>query len=145
MKTSGRACGPSTAVLLAASLASCAVNPATGERQLSFIGEGREIQMGWEEDPEVVASMGLYLDSTVQRYVNELGQRLAAASERPRLPWTFRVIDDPTVNAFAVPGGFIYITRGIMTHLNSEAELVGVIGHEIGKASASRWCRSWRR
>ena len=105
-------------------------------RQLSFIGEGREIQMGREADPEVVASMGLYLDSTVQRYVNEFGQRLAAASERPRLPWTFRVIDDPTVNAFAVPGGFIYMTRGIMTHLNSEAELVGVIGHEIGHVTA---------
>ena len=65
-----------------------------------------------------------------------LGQRLAAASERPHLSWSFTVIDDPTVNAFALPGGFIYVTRGIMAHLSSEAELVGVLGHEIGHVTA---------
>lgn len=114
----------------------CSTNPATGQRQLSLIGEGQEIEMGKQADPEIIASMGLYPDEGVQQYVNQLGQRLAAASERPDLPWTFRVIDDPTVNAFAVPGGFIYVTRGLMTHITSEAELAGVIGHEIGHVTA---------
>jgi predicted Zn-dependent protease len=72
----------------------------------------------------------------VQAYVAGLGQSLAAASERPGLPWTFRVVDDPVVNAFALPGGFVYVTRGLMTHLNSEAELVSVLGHEIGHVTA---------
>jgi predicted Zn-dependent protease len=117
-------------------LAACAVNPATGRRELSFIGESQEIAMGREADPQIVASLGLYPDSAVQRYVRGLGEQLAAASERPDLPWTFRVLDDPTVNAFALPGGYIYVTRGIMTHLTSEAELVGILGHEIGHVTA---------
>ena len=128
--------GPVAVVLLIASLSGCATNPATGRRQLSLIGEGQEIQMGQEADPDIIASMGLYPDTAVQRYVSELGRRLAAVSERPDLPWTFRVIDDPTVNAFAVPGGFIYVTRGLMSHLTSEAQLVGVLGHEIGHVTA---------
>ena len=121
---------------LVASLAGCATNPATGEREISLIGEGQEVAMGQEADPQIIASMGLYEDEAIQQYVNQIGQRLAAASERPDLPWTFRVIDDPTINAFAVPGGFIYITRGILAHMNSEAELAGVLGHEIGHVTA---------
>lgn len=137
MRTSGRRRRGSAAFLLMAGLtAGCSTNPATGERQISLIGEGQEVQMGQQADPEIVASMGLYTDDAVQQYVNEIGQRLAASSERPELPWTFRVIDDPTVNAFAVPGGFIYITRGLMSHLTSEAQLAGVLGHEIGHVTA---------
>jgi predicted Zn-dependent protease len=116
--------------------AACAVNPATGQREFSLVSEGQEIAMGRQADPEIVAQLGLYPDSAVQRYVSDLGLRLAAVSERPDLPWTFRVLDDPTVNAFALPGGFIYITRGILTHLESEAQLVGVLGHEIGHVTA---------
>jgi predicted Zn-dependent protease len=114
----------------------CAINPATGERQLALISEAQEIEMGREYDPQIVASMGLYPDEALQDYVQELGSRLAASSERPNLPWTFRVLDDPIVNAFAVPGGFIYLTRGIMSHLTSEAELAGILGHEIGHVTA---------
>ncbi|HEX9611161.1 MAG TPA: M48 family metalloprotease [Gemmatimonadales bacterium] len=114
----------------------CVRNPATGRRQLSLIGEGQEIQMGKEYDPQVAATMGLYADSALQRYAAELGTRLAAASERPSLPWTFRVVDDPVVNAFALPGGFIYVTRGILAHFESEAELAAVLGHEIGHVTA---------
>ena len=128
--------GAALAFLLIGGVAGCATNPATGEREISLIGESQEIQMGREADPQVVASLGLYEDEAVQRYVNQIGQRLAAASERPDLPWTFRVIDDPTVNAFALPGGYIYITRGILTHLNSEAELAGILGHEIAHVTA---------
>ncbi len=117
-------------------LLSCAINPVTGERQLALISESQEIAMGQEYDPQIVAQMGLYPDSAIQRYVRELGMTMARASERPNLPWSFRVLDDPLVNAFAVPGGFIYITRGILAHMGSEAELVGILGHEIGHVTA---------
>jgi predicted Zn-dependent protease len=117
-------------------LSGCAVNPATGERQLSFMSEGQEIQMGREADPEIVASFGLYPDESLQSFVQELGSELASRSERPDLPWTFRVLDDPLINAFALPGGFIYVTRGILAHFESEAELAGVLGHEIGHVTA---------
>lgn len=110
----------------------CSANPATGERQFVIISEQQEIAMGQEADQSIVASMGLYPDEGLQRYMQELGQSLAATSKRPNLPWTFRVVDDPIVNAFALPGGYIYVTRGILTHFNSEAELASVLGHEIG-------------
>ena len=113
-------------------LAACVVNPATGERQLILIGEGQEIRMGREADQQITASLGLYDDSALQAYITQLGNRLAARSERPGLPWSFKVVDDPIVNAFALPGGFIYITRGIMVHFTSEAQLASVVGHEIG-------------
>src|SRR5512142_2231919 len=116
--------------------AACAVNPATGKKELALVSESQEVQMGLEADPGIVTSMGLDPDSGRQRYVRALGARLASSSERPNLPWTFRVIDDPVVNAFAIPGGHVYITRGIMAHLNSEAELAGVMGHEIGHVTA---------
>ncbi len=118
------------AVLLA--LASCSTNPATGKRQIALVSEGQEIAMGREADRQIQQQLGLYPDAELQAYVERIGKKLAASSERPNLPWTFRVVDDPVVNAFAVPGGFIYVTRGLMTHLTSEAELVSVIGHEIG-------------
>jgi len=122
--------------LCAALTVSCATNPVTGSKQLVLISEAQEIQMGREADKDVVASIGLYPDQKAQQYVQALGSRLAAATERPNLPWTFRVVDDAAVNAFAIPGGFVYVTRGIMTHLNSEAELVAVLGHEIGHVTA---------
>jgi predicted Zn-dependent protease len=92
--------------------------------------------MGRQNDPQIVASMGLYPDEALQNYVDAIGQRMAAVSERPELPWTFRVIDDPTVNAFAVPGGFIYFTRGILAHMANEAQFATVMGHEIGHVTA---------
>jgi predicted Zn-dependent protease len=122
--------------LLLALIPGCATNPATGKHQLMLVSEGQEIQMGREADKEVEGAYGLYPDEKVQAYVAGLGKELAEGSERKNLPWTFRVVDDPTVNAFALPGGFIYVTRGIMTHLDSEAELVSVMGHEIGHVTA---------
>lgn len=110
----------------------CSMNPATGQRQLVMMGEAQEISMGREADPQIVAAYGLYPEEEWQEYIQNLGGSLAAQSERPNLPWTFRVLDDPIVNAFALPGGYIYITRGILAHFNSEAELASVIGHEIG-------------
>ena len=113
-------------------LSGCAVNPATGERQFMLMGRDQEIDIGRSNDVQIVAQMGIYPDSALQQYVRGLGERLAAASEMPDLPWTFRVLDDPTINAFALPGGFVYVTRGILAHMTSEAQLAGVLGHEIG-------------
>jgi predicted Zn-dependent protease len=115
---------------------SCSVNPATGQQQLSFYNEADEIEMGRQADEEIVASVGLYDDPELQAYVEDLGQRLAAESERPNLPWSFKVMDDPAVNAFALPGGYVYVTRGLLSHMESEAELCGVLGHEIGHVTA---------
>lgn len=114
----------------------CATNPVSGRQQLVLISEAQEIELGREADKAVIASIGLYPDETLQQYVQALGTRLAAGGERPNLPWTFRVVDDPAVNAFAIPGGFVYVTRGILSYLNSEAELAAVIGHEIGHVTA---------
>lgn len=117
-------------------LSACAANPATGRRQLNLYSEAQEIALGREADAEIVAQLGLVDDPALQAWVDGIGQRLAARSERPGLPWSFKVVDDPVVNAFALPGGFIYVTRGILGHLKSEAELAAVIGHEIGHVTA---------
>lgn len=114
----------------------CATNPATGERQLSLIGTDQEVDMGRQAHQDVVQMMGLYDDESLQNYVDELGQEMAAASERPDLPWTFEVVDESMVNAFALPGGFIYMTRGILAHFDSESQLASVLGHEIGHVTA---------
>jgi predicted Zn-dependent protease len=122
--------------LAALSLAACATNPATGESQLSLISEAQEIAMGREAAGQVQASLGLVDDRALQEYVHRVGTALAAASERPNLPWSFAVVDDPTPNAFALPGGFIFVTRGMMSLMMSEAELASVLGHEIGHVTA---------
>ena len=117
-------------------LGGCTLNPATGGHQLNFFGEESEIEMGREADAEIVASVGLYDDPLLQAYIQDLGMEIAASSERPHLPWSFKLLDDPSVNAFALPGGFVYVTRGLMTHLDSEAELAATIGHEVGHVTA---------
>ncbi len=114
----------------------CALNPATGSNQLMLVSEAQEIEMGRQADAAVAQTIGLYADPVWQRYIQQFGARLAATSERPNLPWTFRVVDDPAVNAFAIPGGFVYVTRGLLAHLTSEAELASVVGHEIGHVTA---------
>src|SRR5215218_373404 len=117
---------------LAAGLLSCARNPVTGKSELALVSESQEIQMGKQAAQDVAQTIGLYNDPKVQAYVAGIGKRLAANSERPNLPWEFHVVDDASVNAFALPGGFIYVTRGLMSSINDEAELATVIGHEIG-------------
>ena len=111
---------------------SCAVNPLTGKRQLSLVPESQEIQMGQEGAKQVDATMGVYENASLNAYVERLGKAIAAKSERPDLPWSFKVVDDPVVNAFALPGGPIYVTRGLLAHMASEAQLVAVLGHEVG-------------
>jgi predicted Zn-dependent protease len=130
----GRLTAATTASLLLA--AGCATNPATGERQLSFMSEEKEIALGQENDVEVRKEMGSYDDRALQEYVTTVGMKLAQVSERPGLPWHFTVADVPAVNAFALPGGYIYITRGILAFLDDESQIAGVLGHEIGHVTA---------
>lgn len=124
------------AALVGGGAAACAVNPVTGRTQLSLVSEAQEIQLGQQSAQQVAAEIGLVADSSLQQYVQRVGGTLAAASERPNLPWTFRVVDDPTPNAFALPGGYIFVTRGMMNLMTSEAELASVLGHEIGHVTA---------
>lgn len=127
-------------VVLSAALASgCGtnvVNPVTGQTERSVMSEADEIAQGKKAHDEVLKEYGVYPDAKLQAYVNDVGQRLAAQSHRANLKWTFTVLDSPEINAFALPGGYVYITRGIMAYLDSEAELAGVIGHEIGHVTA---------
>jgi predicted Zn-dependent protease len=108
----------------------------TGKRELSLMSEAEEIAYGQQADPEIRREMGVYDDDNLQRYVREIGDRLARLSHRPNLPWTFTIVDQQAVNAFALPGGYIYITRGILPYLDDEAELAGVLGHEIAHVTA---------
>lgn len=117
-------------------LPSCAVNPATGQANIVTMSEKRELEVGAEEHAKVLSSMPLVEDAKLTAYINEVGQRLAAVSDRPDLTFTFTVIDSPEINAFALPGGYVYVNRGLLAYLNSEAELAAVIGHEIGHITA---------
>lgn len=125
-------------VLLACLLfcAGCAKNPVTGNRQLVLMSESQEIEMGKSADPQIIAQYGLYPDKNLQDFINAKGKAMAAISHRPNLEYQFRVVDSDIINAFAVPGGYVYFTRGIMAHFNNEAEFAGVLGHEIGHIAA---------
>lgn len=122
--------------MLAFFLTACLTNPATGRLQLNLIGQGTEVELGQQLAAETTATMPLLEDEELTAYVSEITLKLAALSERPTLPWQIQVLDDPTVNAFALPGGYLYITRGLMAWLGSEDELAAVIGHEIGHVTA---------
>jgi predicted Zn-dependent protease len=117
-------------------ISNCARNPVTGKKEVVLMSEAQEIEMGKAADPEVIQQFGLYEDSSLQNYINNMGQRMAAISHRPNIEYHFRVINSEVVNAFAVPGGYVYFTRGIMAYLNSEAQFAGVLGHEIGHITA---------
>ncbi len=124
---------------------SCATNPATGRRQLILLSEGDEIQIGRESDLGVQKEMGVYDNRDLQGYVDRVGQTLARTSHRPQLPWKFAVVDESAVNAFALPGGFIYVTRGILPFLRDEAELAAVMGHEVGHVDAKHGVDQYSR
>ncbi len=114
----------------------CSRNPVTGKRQLVLMSEEQEIAMGKEADPQIIAQYGLYEDTSLQNFLTEKGRQMAAISHRPNLTYHFRVVDSEVLNAFAVPGGYVYFTRGIMAHFNDEAAMAGVLGHEIGHITA---------
>ncbi|WP_227820476.1 M48 family metalloprotease [Ramlibacter tataouinensis] len=124
------------AALLLSACVSQVVNPVTGRTELSAMDEAAEIQEGAKAHQDVMKEYRAYADPGLQAYVNEVGQKLARQSHRANLKWTFTVLDSPEINAFALPGGYVYVTRGIMAYLDSEAELAGVMGHEIGHVTA---------
>ena len=115
---------------------SCAVNPATGGANLVLMSENREKEIGLEEHEKVLEGMTLLEDKGLLNYVRDVGNRIAQVSHRPDLEFNFFIIDSPEINAFALPGGYVYINRGLLTYLNSEAELAAVLAHEIGHITA---------
>jgi len=120
-------------------MAGCAVNPATGKKELALfqVSTGQEIVIGEKAFPQAVQQLGgEYPDEELNAYVDRVGQRLGRLSQRPDLPYRFRVVNDSTPNAFALPGGFIAITRGLLVHLENEAQLASVLGHEVGHVAA---------
>src|SRR6267154_1262989 len=124
------------AAAASAILFGCVRNPATGKLQLDLLSESQEVEMGKQAAQQVEQTMGTVKDPKLEAYVTRLGQSLAKQTTRPNLPWQFHVVEDASVNAFALPGGPIFVTRGILGTLNSEAELAGVMGHECGHVAA---------
>lgn len=122
-------------------LTHCAQNPVSGKKDFVLMSEAQEIEQGARAHQDVLKEYAALDDPRLQAYVDEVGQRLARNSHRPHLQWHFTVIDSPDVNAFALPGGYVYVTRGIMAYLNTEAELAGVVGHEIGHVTARHGVR----
>jgi predicted Zn-dependent protease len=114
----------------------CARNPVTGKRQIVLVSESEEVAMGQQSDRQVRQEYGVVENQSLQNYIQAMGRKLVAVSHRPQLEWHFTVVDSPVVNAFAIPGGYVYLTRGILVYLGSEAELAGVMGHEIGHVTA---------
>src|SRR6266853_3930889 len=122
--------------LLAVALA-CVRNPATGKLELNLLSESQEVELGKQAKVEAEQAYGVYKEKAeLNSYVEGVGKNLAAHSDRPNLPYSYEVIDDSSVNAFALPGGPIFITRGILAHLNSEAQMAAVLGHETGHVAA---------
>ena len=124
-------------LLCVTAVSGCAVNPVTGERQLIMVSEAQELQMGAQAYvPTQQSQGGVYdVDPALTQYVQDVGNRLAAASDR-QLPYEFVVLNNSVPNAWALPGGKIAINRGLLTEMNSEAELAAVLGHEIVHAAA---------
>ena len=125
-------------LLLAAILLipSCAVNPVTGKKQLMLMSEAQEVALGAQYDPSVVSTFGVYNNQELLDFVTLKGTEMGRISHRPNLEFHFKILDSPVINAFAVPGGYIYLTRGILAQFNNEAELIGVLGHEMGHVTA---------
>lgn len=124
------------ATLLLLDVSGCAVNPATGEADFVLMSEDKEIEIGREMHEKLMASAPVYPDEKLQAYVNEVGQRVARKADRPELTYTFTIIDSPDINAFALPGGYVYVNRGLIGYLHSEAQLAAVLSHEIGHITA---------
>lgn len=114
----------------------CARNPVTGKSQVVLMSEAQEIATGKEADPQIIAQFGLYDDKALQDFITQKGKQLAAISHRPNINYEFKIVDSDVINAFAIPGGYVYFTRGIMAHFNNEAQFAGVLGHETGHITA---------
>lgn len=124
-------------VVLTPALSACRTNPATGRSQFNILSSSQELSIGAQASPQFLKEYGGELpDSQLVEYVRDLGQRLAQVSERATLPWAFHLVDSSVVNAFALPGGKVFVSRGLLESLNNEAELASVLGHEVGHVTA---------
>lgn len=132
-------------VILTIFLIRCAVNPVTGKKELMLISESMEIEMGKEIDQALRVEYGIYDDPRLNAYVAGVGMQMVSSTHRPHLQYHFAVLDTPVENAFAAPGGYIYITRGLLAMINSEAELATVLGHELGHVNARHSARQMSR
>ncbi|NOX28164.1 MAG: M48 family metalloprotease [Gammaproteobacteria bacterium] len=128
-------------VFLIIALSGCAVNPVTGEADFVLMSEDEEIAIGRQNHAKIIQRYGLYDAPALQDYVQKIGDKLAIKSHRRNLIFRFTVLDSSDINAFALPGGYIYITRGLMAYLSNEAELAAVLGHEIGHVTARHGVR----
>ena len=126
-------------------VAACAVNPVTGSPELMLLSDQDEARLGQQTDVQIVRQYGLYEDPELNVYVNDIFQRLVQVSHRANLTYTSKVMDDPVVNAFAVPGGYVYLTRGILAYLNNEAEMACILGHELGHITARHSAAQYSR
>lgn len=136
MRPSVFRCG---SILLAGLLASCATNPAREKKFVEPAADGLEELWGRQADEQLRGWYGDFPDARIQAYVESVARPLAAASQRPDLPWKFRLLDEEQINALALPGGSVYLTRGLLAHLNSEAELAAVLAHQIGHVTGRHW------
>ena len=129
------------------STSSCVVTPSSGQREISLMSEEDEKAIGKSEHPKIIKQFGgVYQNDKLQNYIESLGKFLVSTSETPNLTFTFTILNSPIVNAFALPGGYIYLTRGLIYLCQNEAQLAGVIAHEIGhitgRHSAKRYTRA---
>jgi len=122
-------------------LAACSTNPVSGKKDFVMMSEKDELSLGRKYHSQVMKQYKPYKNPQLQAYVEQIGERLATQSHRNNLVWHFTLLDSPEVNAFATPGGYVYITRGIMAYMQEEAHLAGVIGHEIGHVTARHGVR----
>jgi predicted Zn-dependent protease len=128
--------GKGFAICTLLAMTSCSINPVSGKKEFVLMSEQQEIALGAESDPQIIAEFGLYDNQVFQDFINARGKEIAAISHRSNIKYQFRVLDSPVVNAFAIPGGYVYFTRGIMAYFNNEAQFEGVLGHEIGHIAA---------
>ena len=117
-------------------LSGCAHNPATGRTDFVMMSEEQELALGYNYNQQILKENPRYADEKLQAYVQQVGERVAKNSHRSNLTYHFTVVDSPDINAFALPGGYIYIHRGLLAYLSSEAELAAVLGHEVGHVTA---------
>jgi predicted Zn-dependent protease len=124
-------------MVLTALLAGCAVNPVTGDEELMFFGPDKDVELGRKYAPEIEKALGgRFPDENLQSYVNRVGQRMARVCHRPDLAYHFTAVREKGINAFAIPGGYVYITSGLLEKLDSEAQLAAILGHEVGHVVA---------
>ena len=128
-------------VLAGLLLAGCAANPVTGKQNFVMMSEAQELALGRQASEQIAQQMSMVEDPKLQAYVQRIGEQLASQSHRSNIPYRFQVVDSPDINAFALPGGHIYINRGLLLYLNTEAQMAAVLGHEIGHVTARHGVR----